>query len=282
MPPIYKFPQEVRTNAAGNQVLANFYKFCCGYSNVWITIDWSGLTYMDANLSAVILAMVYKLKKERGLKFYLNYEDLKGPMNIFWRNGLAHYIYNTGRKPTDERDSTVPIKAFKIADVDGFANYIEKQLLKHRGVEDVKFADKEKVKNSYFEIFNNIEIHAQTNMPIFACGQLFPQQNKLIFTLVDLGVGFLKNIREFTEKNTDKITNAVDAIGWAIKGNSTKTTAAGGTGLKKILFYCMKNNGSFHIVSDNCYWQFDGSISNTKIANHFVGATIHLIFSYNN
>ncbi|NVM66886.1 hypothetical protein FHW88_005204 [Mucilaginibacter sp. SG538B] len=278
---IYKFPNEIRTNASGNQALTNFYHFCCGYTNVWITIDWSGLNYMDANLSAVILAMVHKLKKERGLKFYLNYEDLKGGMNIFWRNGLAHYIFNTGKQASDERDSTIPIKAFKIADVDSFTDYIEKKLLKHRGVEDVKFGDKEKVKNSYFEIFNNIEIHAQTAMPIFACGQLFPQQNKLIFTLVDLGVGFLKNIREFTN-TTDKINTAADAISWAIKGHSTKTEAAGGTGLKKILFYCMKNNGHFHIVSDDCYWQYDGAISNTKIANPFVGATIHLIFSYNN
>ena len=251
-----------------------------GLTNTWVTIDWSGLKYMDANLSAILLAMTYKLKQERGLKFFLDYQQLKGPLSIFWRNGLAHYIYNTNKKPDDERESTIPIKAFKIADVDKFTQFIERDFLKHRGMDGVTFGDKEKVKGSYFEIFNNIEIHAKTQAPLFACGQLFPKQKQLIFTLVDLGVGFLKNIREFTAE-TDKITKAVDAINWAIKGNSTKEEASGGTGLKKILFYCMKNNGKFHIVSDDCYWQFDGSINHTKINNPFIGATIHLIFSYN-
>ncbi|HEY2581634.1 MAG TPA: hypothetical protein VGI43_07500 [Mucilaginibacter sp.] len=275
----FKFPSEVRTDAKGNQILVNFYNYCLAFTGCWITIDWSGLNYMDANLSALLLAMTYKLKKERDLKFFLNYQDLKGPLNVFWRNGLAHHIYKTNKKTIDERESTIPIKAFKVADVDSFVNYIEKELLKHRGSDAIKFSDKEKVKNSYFEIFNNYEIHSKTDLPLIACGQLFPKQNELKFTLVDMGVGFLKNIKEYT-KSTDKITDAVDAISWAIKGNSTKTDASGGTGLKKILFYCIKNNGKFHIISDDCYWQYDESISHTKINNPFIGATIHLIFKY--
>jgi hypothetical protein len=277
--PIYKFKGQIFTNYKGNAVINELYHFCQSYSNQWITLDWSELTYMDANLSALLLAVIHKLKKERNLQFFLDYQYLKGPMNIFWRNGLAQYIFKSDSKPDDNRLSTIALKAFKADSVDKFAEYIEIDLLEHRGVDQVSFLNKEKVKSSYFEIFNNYEIHAQTQHPVLACGQFFPQQKELKFTLVDLGVGFLKNISEFT-KNTDKITKAVDAINWAIKGGSTKKDAAGGTGLKKILFYCLKSRGSLHIVSDDCYWVFDQKISDFKIANPFVGTTIHLIFRY--
>lgn len=277
--PVYKFPQRILTNNEGNSSLVKFYNFCCGYSNCQITMDWSQLEYMEANLSALLLAMVYKLRKERNLRFYLDYQYLKGAMSIFWRNGLAHYIFNTGNKPDDERSSTIALKAFKAESVDKFTEYIEIDLLKHRGVDQINFQDKLQVKNSYFEIFNNYEVHSKTTHPVITCGQFFPQQKELKFTMVDLGVGFLRNISTFT-KGKENIVKSLEAINWAIRGGSTKAEAAGGTGLKKILFYCKKSRGSLHIVSDDCYWMFDHSISNFKIENPFVGTTIHLVFRY--
>lgn len=274
----YKFSGEIHTDNKGNQTLVDFYNFCCNLSNATIHLDWSNLYHMDANLSALFCAIIFKLKSERTLSFYLDYSYLKGPMSIFWRNGLAQYIYKTGNKPDDTRFSTIQLKAFKIDAVDAFVNYIQQDLLRHRGVENIHFHDKTKVKDSYFEIFNNCEIHSQSSS-VIACGQFFPQQKALKFTMVDLGCGFLKNISKYTE-NTDKIEKAEDAIGWAIRGNSTKIEAKGGTGLKKILFYCMKSGSSIHIVSDDCYWKYDGGITNYRINKHFVGTTIHLIFRY--
>lgn len=277
----YKFPKQIYTNAQGFQILTDFYHYCHKYKDCWITIDWSEVQHMDANLSALLLAMIHKLKQENKIKFYLDYQYLRGPMNIFWRNGLAHYIYKTDRQPNDDRSSTIPVRAFKIDSVDKFVEYIENDLLKHRGVDSVTFHDKNKVKDSYFEIFNNYEIHAGTQYPLIACGQLFPKQQELKFTLVDMGAGFLQKIKDHTKDLEKPVTTSVEAINWAIKGNSTKVEAAGGTGLKKILFYCMKGGGSIHIASDGCYWAYDGTISNYRVQNPVVGTTIHLIFRYN-
>lgn len=196
--PVFKFEGDIRTNVKGNQVLCDFYKFCSQYRSCTITLDWSRLFFMDANLSALLMAIIHKAKQDFRLKFFLDYEILKGPMSIFWRNGLANCIYNNGRKPEDDRLSTIKLKAFKKNSADGFADYIQTDLLKHRGVEAVSFQDREKVKNSYFEIFNNYEIHSGNEMPVLACGQFFPKEKELKFTLVDMGVGFLNNISKFT------------------------------------------------------------------------------------
>jgi len=275
--PVFHFSGRLLTDQIGNQQLVDFYSFCCNYSNCWITIDVNALQFFDANLSALLLGMVHKLRHERRLNFYLDWQCLKGELNVLVRNGLAFSICKINKKADDTRESTVPVRAFKLENADGFASYIEKDLLKHRGLEGVNFVDKEKVKNSYFEIFDNVGIHANTTYPIIACGQYYPYQRELKFTLTDMGDGFLKKISDFTHQ---KITNSADAINWAVKGGSTKDKAAGGTGLKKILFYCLKNGGSIHIVSNDCYWKFDQRIQDYKIQNPFVGTTVHLVFRH--
>lgn len=275
----YKFPAQITTCAQGHEVLNDFYHFCLQRQNCCVTLDWNELTYMEANLSALLLCMGHRLKQERGLKFFLDVKQLSGGLGVFWRNGFAHWFLGNSGKPSDARESTIPVKAFRIADVDSFASFITTDLLRHRGVGEMRFADKQRVKDSYFEIFSNVELHAKTKDPVLACGQFFPRQQELKFTLVDMGCGFLSNIAEHTKNSEKPIKFAAEAIGWAVRGNSTKREAVGGTGLLNILNYCRKNNGGLHIVSDSCYWAFDnGSINSWNLKRNFVGTTIHLIF----
>jgi len=276
---LFKFPTRLATEFQGHEALNEFYHFCLQRQNCCITLDWEGLQYMDANLSALLLCMGWKLKRERQLRFFLDVGQLSGGMNVFWRNGLANWFLGKDGKPDDVRESTIPVKAFKIDDVDKFEAFISGDLLRHRGVDDVRFADKQRVKDSYFEIFSNVQQHARTTNPVLACGQFFPKQQELKFTLVDMGCGFLKNVSEFTQNSEKPVTRADDAIGWAVKGNSTKTEARGGTGLSKIMSYCLKNNGGLHIISDGCYWAFENrGIKSWPLKRNFVGTTIHLIF----
>ena len=169
---------------------------------------------------------------------------------------------------------------FAQEDADAYCTYIEKDFLHQRGLKKVKFADKERIMLSYFEIFDNVGLHANTKEPVFVCGQYFPSQCELKFTLVDLGEGFLKKIADYT-KESDKINNAADAVSWAIRGNSTKRDAKGGTGLKNIFTLCLRTGGSLHIVTDDCYYNLSNkSVTTQKIPNPFCGATIHLIFRF--
>lgn len=277
--PSYRFPSRIATNFHGFQALCDFYTQASQHRNCWFTLDWESLEFFEANLSALLLAMTHKLKIENELEFFLDPAYLKGPMNIFWRNGLAFYIYKKSGKPDDIKKTTIPVRAFRIDDVDKFANYIEQDLLEHQGVDNLRFHDRQRVKDSYFEIFSNVHLHAQTTYPVLACGQFFPNLNEVKFSLVDMGVGFLHNIRAFTQNTSNPVLVPEKAIKWALDGNSTKIDAAGGTGLKRILSYCFKNNGSLHIVTDGCYWAYDnGQINTWKLKNYFAGTTISLIF----
>jgi hypothetical protein len=273
---------KLETDVNGFKSLLAYYNFARQYQNCTITLVFDALNFFEANLSAFLMALIFKLEKTRNVKTYVDFTCLREGLNILIRNGFTTYLAKKQFEfqPMDNRDSTVPLGMFATDDPDGFVEYIERRLIHQRGLYHVAFNDKEKVKNSYFEIFDNVGIHAETSAPVFVCGQYFPIQEELKFTLVDLGVGFLKKIREFT-KDRDPITSAERAISWAINGGSTKSDARGGNGLKKIFFYCRSSGGTMHIVTDGCYWVFNGTnIQNEKIEQPVSGTTIHLVFKY--
>lgn len=276
--------QSILTDFAGNMALLDFYNYAKRQSNWNIILNFDGINFMDANLCALLYAFVYHLKKTRNIKVFIDFKTVGRALNVLSRNGFLSHIAGNQFKfiPYDNRDTTIPLAYFTVDDADSFCNYIENDFLHQRGLDGIKFHDKGKVKTSYFEIFDNVGLHANTNAPIFVCGQYFPTQKELKLTLVDLGGGFLKKIAEYT-KDTDKITTASAAINWAIKGNSTKKDARGGTGLKKIFFFCAGTGGSFHILSDNCYYNLTNkNVSTQNIPNNFLGTTIHIIFRYLN
>ena len=274
--------QSIYTDFEGNKSLLDFYNYAKNFRDCSINLNFDGINFIDANLCALLYAMIYQLRSTRNIKVFIDFKTVGRALNVLHRNGFFTHIAGTQFqfKPIDNRDSTIPLSTFAIDDVDSFCNYIEKDFLHQRGLDGIKFSNKEKVKTSYFEIFDNVGLHANTTAPIFVCGQYFPSQKELKLTMVDLGDGFLQKIADFT-KDTDKITTAIDAVNWAIKGNSTKKEAKGGTGLKKIFFFCAGSGGSFHIVTDNCYYNLTNkSVTNHSIINHFSGTTIHLIFRY--
>jgi hypothetical protein len=90
---------------------------------------------------------------------------------------------------------------------------------------DIEDWRKKKLKDCYFEIFDNVGIHANTSYPVMVCGQFFPFLKELKFTLVDLGEGFLKRIKAHTAATALPITMAPQAIAWAVRGGSTKQDA---------------------------------------------------------
>jgi len=278
----YSLVGRIETNKEGYQKLLNFYNYANKHNNCWFNLDITNLEWIDANLSANLFLFCHLLKKKNKIKFFIDYYTLKGYLEVLNRNGFAYFVVENKENflQYDYKDTTIPLKAFKTDDVDGFSKYIENTLLKHQGLDRVKYDDKDRLKSNYFEVFDNVGIHSNTETPIFACGQFFPNNKELKFTLIDYGDGFLKKIAEYTS-DTDKIKVAKRAIDWAVRGNSSKASAKGGNGLKGIIQYCLRNGGSFHIISDDCYWEYQNrSVNYHKIENNIKGVTINIIFKY--
>lgn len=148
-------------------------------------------------MSAVLLAMAHQLNK-RGKTLDLSLEN----SHVLVRNGLVHSLMGeVNPKITDARKSTVQLRTFGQEDDDAFTGYIQNDFLGHRGnLRNLPASQIKSITRHYQEIFSNVALHAETEEPVYTCGQFFPRMNKFAFTLCDVGIGFLNKISNFTNK----------------------------------------------------------------------------------
>lgn len=270
--------REIATNYAGLEELLNFYTWSQSQSAGRLTWNFSPAFHLDANLSAVVLAIIHKLKREKNVYIFVELGELR---NVFFRNGLIGHLKGEGNNNPypDYRESTIPVTTFDQNDDEAFCVYLRRQFFGHRGLMKVSGGVKEALCMHYEEVFTNVGLHADTSLPVFTCGQYFPEKNQLRFTLVDLGVGFLPKIRAATG---NAVTDDRSAILWATEGmNSTKDKqrfGPGGTGLKEIKKYCNENNGTLHICSGKGYVSMvKGRTTEHTLKTPFPGSVISII-----
>jgi hypothetical protein len=275
----YIISGELRTSSNGFKKLMGFYHHAVSNPGATYQLDFGSISFFDANMSAILMAILDKLKIDNRNRFQIDEEQINTRCEVLRRNGFISSLNGSSNKDGDIRKSTVQLMTFHPTDADKFVSYIENDFLKHRGLDGkLDEPDAQKIKESYLEIFANVDLHAETNRPLYTCGQYYPTKRQFKFTLTDVGVGFLKKIGQ----KYPKVKTYEDAIDWALKGHSTKSgTTKGGTGLQGILKYCLQTKGEFHIVSGDCYWVFTGTkIAKFYLERHFCGTTVHLIFRY--
>jgi len=274
---IIRLSGNFRTGSSSYQQIVSLFHQAKNFQGEVIEIDLTQIKWFDANLSASFLALGYYTKKMFNTQIKFKQENIPKDLDVLNRNGLINKL-NTGITapcPIDDRSSTVQVEYFYDEDTDKFANYIKTDLLSHRGLINVNFGDKIKVNNSYLELFDNACTHGTDKHPIFTCGQYFSKNKELKFSMVDLGVGFLSNIQNYTN---GKVNTSEKAIEWAME-RLNSSTGIGGDGIPDILEYCKNNNGIIHIASGNCYYKKIKNKSHTKILKQsMVGTTINLTF----
>jgi len=266
-----------QTNFEGIKRLHQFFVEASQYRDTELYIDFTRLIFLDGNLCALLHSMLYRLSNNNNLIFATDFEYVNSKFDVLVRNG---FIPMTG-PGGDMKNSTIGLKQFDVKDVDGFVNYIQNDLLAHRGMK-LSQEEYEKIFDCIIEIFTNVDLHSKTIHPFFACGQYFPEKNVLKFTMVDIGNGFLPAIQAKTMGN---ISNSYDAIRWALEErNTTKIDSPGGLGLPTLLDYFKTSTGNMQIITGNTYWssEFDKSlVKYQKFVNPCVGTMINLLFSYN-
>lgn len=273
---------KIHTDYTGTKQLFNFYHDCCDLKDCTVHVDLGDVDWVDGNMCAVFGGILYRLQVENNLKFTIDLKQVAAKCNVLFRNG---FINVTGSEPQykgSQSSTTLPFKAFRPTEKDEFINYLYTELLVHSGMPAFNDEVLGKLTDDLTELLSNINLHAETESYFFVCGQHYPTSGKVIFTVCDLGVGFLPKI---SKKTKGAITTASDSILWAVEGNSTKTDTVGGINLRRMKDYFSNNGGAFHIVSGDCYWNSEnigtmmypnGVITMSK---QFVGTTIHLIFN---
>lgn len=268
----------IYTNITGFRQLLKFYEECKSFNNDKIFIKIDDIQWLDGNLCAFLGALLYRLKTDNNLEFSLNAHQVSQKFNVLFANNFLPITQNIKQY---KKSTCIPFKGFLPNEKDEFIDYLDSELLVHPAMPKLEDNIKEKLIDDLIEVYGNIDKHAKTNLPFFVCGQYFPKQEILHFTICDLGVGFFPAINN----KKPQIITCADAILWAIDGNSTKLDAPGGSGLKNLHKYLYANQGGLQIYSGNAGWcsKTVGSIlyplGITDLRNNYIGAIINLEFN---
>lgn len=268
----------IGTDFDGIQQLWKFYNKAKKYRDCDVLIKLDDLTGIDGNLCALIGVIVCSLFQENNLTFSISVKQVREKCEVLFANQFIDLVPENGVK---DKWQSVKYRGFELDQKDDFINYLADELLSHEGMQDINELGKEKIIDDMTELYGNIHKHADTKLPFFVCGQYFPKEGVLKFTIADIGQGFFPKINQVQPND---IRSDIDAIDWAMNGNSTKTDAPGGKGLKNIRQYLTLNHGYIQVVSGTGAWQSTGDCAPETfiLPESTKGATINLIFSKNN
>lgn len=238
-----------------------------------IDIDMDLVSWFDANLCSALGAILYKAGFGLNMISFLNIKPHIA--QTLTRNG---FLRNYGwPEQADNYGTTIAYKRFEPNESKSFAEYINAHMVE-RGIPKMTLTLDKMFKRSLLEIFTNSATHSETLFGIFACGQSFPKQHRLDFSVVDLGIGFRQNIAN--KRNI--LFNSLDAIKWAISERNTSKLAEvdkipGGLGLKLLREFIRKNEGRIQIISDSGYWEENkGNESYRSLPGTFPGTMVNI------
>lgn len=276
--PVIKLEGEIMTNSQGINKIMQFYYEATQHHDSDVIIDCYNLGWLDANLTALLNALEYRLKKKNNVQFRADFKYLAENFGVLFRNG---WLTDGNIKIEDEQKTTIPCTSFTPAQEDDFCNYINGHLLCHRGMPVLTDNIRKRIQNDLIEVYTNIYRHAQTSEPFFVCGQYYPKFKYFIFTMVDLGVGFYQPINKFTNGAVNTVKGAIE---WALQGNSISGEKLAGMGLQSIHDYMRNHKGVFQIYTGNNFWGTDliGTIwdGHRSLHHEFEGSLLNLMFRY--
>lgn len=218
-----------------------------------ITFKLNIVRWFNACLCAPLGAILDKLNND-GWGVSVSIESLlDNGNNILQRNEFLSYFGFV--KMHDDKNTAIRYLKLQPSDSRFFNSYITNELINHPALPSLSEPLKKKITESIYEMFVNAQIHSQTKF-IYTCGQFFPNNHSIWFSITDLGVGFKHNINNRFGK---ELTSA-QAIEWAVKnGHTTKINITGGIGLALLKEFIAKNHGTMQIVSGDGFYSFSAN-----------------------
>lgn len=230
--------------------------------------------FFSANMSAVLGAVLDLLSENIN---DISFENLDYKIeSILQRNDFLSYY---GRdKLFDTNHTTIKFQKLKPTDGKYFKTYVIEELIGRDELPNISAQAKAKILEAIYEMFVNAQIHSNTKF-IYTCGQYFPTLNKILFTIVDTGVGF----KEKVNQRFNSSLSATQAIKWAVQNEkTTKVDVSGGLGLAVLKEFVGINRGCMQIVSHDGFYQYDYNGECVKeFRNAFPGTVVNLEFNTN-
>ncbi len=240
-----------------------------------IIINFANTSWFEANLSAVMGAIVELVKREGKTVEFRNIsnkiQDILQRNKFLGRFGFQSLI--------DHNNTVVDYQTFSPEEDDAFMAYIKNELLSKRDFPRHSFRLGKKINESIFELYENARTHGLCKQ-IHTCGQYYPGKTpkRLDITIVDMGQTIKHNVNNYLDDELE----GYETIEWALKyGNTTKTgNISGGLGLDIIFEFIKLNKGKIQIVSSDGYWEYRrGKISTDQMNGVFPGTIANIEFN---
>ena len=260
---------EIRSNFEGFSALTRLYAHIAESHEDWLFVDMSRCEWMDANmcapLGAILCAKDFDQVEISGMR--------AGLKEILRKNGFLEKL-GVGTRAFDTYSTTIEFCRFDRPDIRHFMDYVRGEF-RGKGLPDMTEELRREFRRSIAELFLNAAEHSETERGVFTCGQLFPNLNRLNFSVADLGIG----MRERILRDTGQAMSAPKAIWWAVRHTTRKAEKGrpGGLGLKLIREFINLNGGTIQIVSDRGYWEFhSGQEMLKQLECPFLGTVVNI------
>lgn len=273
---VIKIPQSVRSDYKGYYSLLSNFRWYLDCDASEITLNFRANTWFDANLLPIVYAYIRHGKKSGIGSVYDNQRDC--PLHrLLLRNNFAKECFDLPYQPRRE-ETVVPFKIFRAEATYQFADYIDAQLIRYfPAMEDRVKRD---LSTYIQEVFGNAQIHGGCKR-VYTCGQYYHKQQKMDFTIVNLGTTIGENVTVFLGEQ--RIPLPSHNISWAVEPeHSTKRTHSGGIGLSLMRDFIHFNHGKYQIVSGKEYWELNGQrIQERTLPAPFPGTIVNIEINQN-
>lgn len=276
---IIKFPRRLASDFEGFNFLSFLNSELKNVEFEQIIFDFSQTSWFEANLCAVLGALINKSQKNLNEIEILHLQPKQ--RDILSKN---HFLASFGGEIiTDTNDTTIKYRRNKLEDDKLIKEFLDKELITKPDFPKLSDKAKAEIIRSIFEIYSNAVIHGDSKF-VYSCGQFYPQKSppRIDFTIVDIGKTIKRNVNMFLEKDY----SGIDAILWALKDNNTtkpkEKKIPGGLGLKIITDFTRLNQGKIQIVSSDGYWELNKGIEKSYTLDYiFPGTIVNLEFNLN-
>ena len=274
---VITIPNDIKSEFEGYDYIITWISKYKDISNTEIIFDFGKVTFLEANLCALI-GTIFEIIETGKNKISL--QNIKPQVETILRKN--EFLIPFGFQKILDNNGTVLIyKKFTPNDDIGFNAYIRNQLLNKPQFPSHSDKLGKEITRNIFEIYENSRTHGQCDY-IHTCGQFYPKKpdKPLHFTIVDKGVNIKQNVSAFFNKDIQ----ATEAIVWAMKkGNTTKTgDTSGGLGLAVIFEFIKLNRGKIQVISSDGFYEFKNDIIITKkLASIFDRTIINIRFNLN-
>lgn len=282
----------VKSDFAGFNTLAGLAARAVGGDSAEIEINFSRLSWFDANMSAPLGVVIAKLTDK--LKTPSVVDAPQRVETILRKNGFLR-PYGFAPLP-DANRTTMPYQRFKLSEMGLFAEYLGANL-PGKGLPNMTSDLALAFQQSLYEIFSNAVTHSGSDQGVFVCGQFFPFDHRLDISMADAGVGIPYRVNQAYHAlldNNPKFWEGLDEGGFldeernmkpafalqvALAERSTTKTGStpGGGGLKIIKEFIRHNGGCIQIASGGAFWEFSkGNETFNGFQSPFPGTAVNL------